>query len=169
MPVGKRYLNRRLSKQNNRGFSRSNSTGLLSSTTGSFGSLSLGRSQTRNGRGVWWSRWQRFRNRLAFPRANAGARVSTGGRSCGSWTIASTCSRLKASIKNSWKAIRQDLKAADSLRSGTLPARKFRSVMARHDVALSEDDFYIVMQTFSRNAGGNRNVHYDSFLRMILR
>ena len=79
------------------------------------------------------------------------------------------CARLKSAIKDSWKTIRQDLKASDSLRSGALPARTFRSVMARHDVALSEDDFYMVMQSFSRNVGGNRSVHYDSFLRMVLR
>ena len=166
---GKRYLNRRLSKQNNMGFSRSNSTGLLSSTTGSFGSLSLGRSQTRNGREYGGRDGSDSETGSLFRGQTPALESQQEDEAVDPGQLRALCSRLKASIKNSWKAIRQDLKAADSLRSGTLPARKFRSVMARHDVALSEDDFYIVMQTFSRNAGGNRNVHYDSFLRMILR
>ena len=178
---GQRYLNRRLSKQNFRSFSRSgvDSAGLMGSTTGAFGTLKLGHTPVnRNGRnsdigGGYDSRDEsesetgslfRGRTPMLAPESQRedSDEVDPG-------QLRALCRRLKATIKDSWKSIRQDLKASDSYRSGTLPARTFRSVMARHDVALSEDDFYMVMRSFSRNVGGHRNVHYDSFLRMVLR
>ena len=181
---GQRYLDRRLSRHNAMGksFDRSGvgSAGLMGSTTGSFGTLTLGRAQVHrgrdnnnNGRGhdsreeAESETGSLFRGRTPMRAASESRRGEDEKVDPG--ILRALCARLKSAIKDSWKAIRQDLKASDSLRSGALPARTFRSVMARHDVALSEDDFYMVMQSFSRNVGGNRSVHYDSFLRMVLR
>ncbi len=85
-------------------------------------------------------------------------------------TVRVLCAKLKQKLEGCWKEVRREMKDSDVRRAGSLPARLFRSVLARYDIVLNEDDFYTVMHAFSRDAGGGeRNVHYDSFLRTCLR
>lgn len=84
--------------------------------------------------------------------------------------VRTLCAKLKLKLEGCWKEVRREMKDSDVRRAGSLPARLFRSVLARYDIVLNEDDFYTVMHAFSRDAGGGeRNVHYDSFLRTCLR
>ena len=171
---GQRYLNRRLSNKMSLDRSKSN-VGLLGNTTGTFGTLIRG----GNIRGHGYDTESRdndtesetaslFRGHTPM-QENKSKHGGEGTEKVDPGVLRALCARLKPKIKDSWKTIRQDMKSADLHRSGSVPSRTFRSVMARHEVTLSEDDFYMVMQRFSRSVAGNKNVHYDSFLRMVLR
>lgn len=79
--------------------------------------------------------------------------------------IKAVCVKLKPQLQPCWKELRKELKNADTNRSGTVPSRQFRSILARYDVSISENDFFIVISSFARE----QEVKYDPFLRMCLR
>ena len=175
---GQNFLNRRLSKTNLLDRSLS-SSGLMGETAGSFGStsdLSLRTSMASgpvNGNRLVYNRQEDVESETGSlfrgSTPNVPPTQINGNVNADPQKLRSMSSRIKNAIKDSWKLIRQDFKASDPSRSGSVPARTFRSLMARHDVILTEDEFYLVMQGFSREVGSNRNVYYDRFLRMILR
>jgi len=78
--------------------------------------------------------------------------------------IKAVCSKLKSKLKPCWKEIRKEMKAAGSGR-GTVPSRLFRSILARYDISLNEQDFFTICNSYGRE----QEIKYDAFIRMCLR
>lgn len=70
-------------------------------------------------------------------------------------------------VPQTWKDVRRDCKGLDAKRSGRVDSARFRGILRKHGVALTNEQFYQVLSHLDSTM--SHTVAYDDFFREVLR
>ena len=76
------------------------------------------------------------------------------------------CKTLKSRMMQMWKPIRLELRRLDPKRKGYISGRKFREILARYGISMTENDFFSVLEVFEKKPRtSGQKINYDLFIK----
>ena len=61
------------------------------------------------------------------------------------------CQKLKSRMMQMWKPIRLELRRLDPKRKGFISGRKFREILARYSISMTENEFFSILEVLRKN------------------
>merc|ERR1711871_1898734 len=79
------------------------------------------------------------------------------------------CHKLKSRMMQMWKPIRLELRRLDPKRKGYISGRKFREILARYSISMTENEFFSVLEVFEKKPRtSGQKINYDLFIKESL-
>jgi Ca2+-binding EF-hand superfamily protein len=76
------------------------------------------------------------------------------------------CKTLKSRMMQMWKPIRLELRRFDPKRKGYISGRKFREILARYGISMTENDFFSILEVFEKKPRtSGQKINYDLFIK----
>ena len=76
------------------------------------------------------------------------------------------CQKLKSRMMQMWKPIRLELRRLDPKRKGFISGRKFREILARYSISMTENEFFSILEVFEKKPRtSGQKINYDLFIK----
>ena len=76
------------------------------------------------------------------------------------------CNKLKTRMMQMWKPIRLELRRLDPKRKGYISGRKFREILAKYSISMTENEFFAILEVFEKKPRtSGQKINYDLFIK----